>query len=191
MTGIDVKAFEYVMGKIDDGNLFERFASEYLSQILSYNFNPVGGLKDRGIDGLEHRFTRNGFNRYIYQTSIEKNCFNKLEQTIEKLLNNKIEFDRIIFVTNQVFPNKDNAIDVLYEKYQKGVQIYDLPWLSSKINHSEGTIRVFHVFVDSHMHQFSKPGKSYEISNLRLLKKSFRDFQFFHAGFFKIRLLFL
>ncbi|MBI5676824.1 MAG: hypothetical protein HZC48_13570 [Nitrospirae bacterium] len=28
-------------------------------------------------------------------------------------------------------------------------------------------------------------------AKLRLLKKSFRDFQFFHAGFFKIRLLFL
>ncbi len=54
MSGIDPEAMRYALKKIKDGFIFESFAQEFLSQKLGYEFIPAGGIKDRGIDGLEH-----------------------------------------------------------------------------------------------------------------------------------------
>jgi hypothetical protein len=166
MDGVDPKAFEFALSKIDDGFIFENFTKDFLSKVLGYQFLPVGRLKDRGIDGLEHIYSRNGFKRSIYQSSIEKGCESKLEATLEKLTLNKVTFDQLYFVTNQVFPNKDLAVDRLFEKHQRPIHIFDLQWLSSNVNVSAGTVNSYHTFVSSYLHEFSKPGKSYVIGNL-------------------------
>jgi hypothetical protein len=166
MEGVDTKSFEFALSKIEDGFLFESFAHDYLSKILGYTFIPVGGMKDRGIDGLEHVFCRDGYQRYVYQASIEKTCESKLQHTLQKLEENKVKFDQLYFVTNQVFLNKDVTIDLLYEKYHKPIHIYDLNWLSSKVNNSPSTINCYQTFISSYLHEFSKPGKSYVVGNL-------------------------
>lgn len=166
MDGVDLKAFEFALGKIENGLVFEDFTKNFLSKILSYEFEPVGGIKDRGIDGLEHVFSRKGSERYIYQISIEKACEAKLNGTVNKLINNKINFTQLYFVTNQIFPNIDKVIDQLYDTYHKNVHIYDLKWLSTHVNDSTATLGVYHSFIESHLHEFSRPGKSYDVSNL-------------------------
>lgn len=123
MDGVDPKAFEFALSQIEDGFLFEDFSNNYLTKVLGHNFLPVGGIKDRGIDGLEHIFHRNGYERYIYQSSIEKNSKLKLEKSLEKLTENKINFDQFYFVTNQIFPDKDKSIDFLFDKYKKPIHI--------------------------------------------------------------------
>jgi hypothetical protein len=45
MDGVDPKAFEVALKKVDDGFLFENFSQTFLSGVLGYNFLPVGGLK--------------------------------------------------------------------------------------------------------------------------------------------------
>ncbi len=70
MEGVDPRAFEFALTKIKDGLLFEEFGCQFLGHILGYSFIPVGGMKDRGIDGLEHLFHRSGYDRYIYQFSL-------------------------------------------------------------------------------------------------------------------------
>jgi hypothetical protein len=166
MNGVDPKAFEFALSKIEDGFVFEKFSQDFLSKVLSYEFIPVGGLKDRGIDGLEHLFHRKGYKRYIYQMSIAKCCEEKLETTLKKLKKNNIKFDLLYFVTNQNFRNKDKVVDGLYEQYKKPIIIYDLDWFSSQVNSSTGTINAYHTFVNSYLHEFSKPGKSYVVGNL-------------------------
>ena len=54
MNVVDPRAFEYVLSEVKDGNIFERFIQDLLCQILGQEFKPTGGVKDRGIDGLEH-----------------------------------------------------------------------------------------------------------------------------------------
>jgi len=166
MDGVDPKAFEFALSRIEDGFVFENFANTFLAAILGYNFIPVGGLKDRGIDGLEHIYHREGYERNIYQISIEKHCEGKLETTISKLKKNKAIFDQLYFVTNQNFPNKDKFIDEMYDRYRKNVHIYDLTWLSSRVNSSPATVNIYQTFIQSYLHEFNKPGRSYVVSNL-------------------------
>ncbi|MEP7289894.1 MAG: hypothetical protein ABI947_29465 [Chloroflexota bacterium] len=166
MEGVDPEAFKYALSKVLDGNMFEEFAQNYLGKVLGYEFAPVGGFKDRGIDGLEHLFHRKGFERSIYQISIEQNPQIKLDSTLKKLHDNNIDFDQLYFVTNRQFPDQDIAIDKLFEKYKKPIHIYDLRWLSNQVNMSQSTVNTYRTFIDSYLHEFSKPGKSYEIGDL-------------------------
>ena len=65
MTGIDPKAFEYAISKIGDGFIFEEFACRFLASVLGYSFIPAGGIKDRGFDGMEHVFHREGHEKTV------------------------------------------------------------------------------------------------------------------------------
>ena len=70
MNGIDPKSARYAINKIDDGKVFETFAKDFLSKVLGYNFVPLGGMHDKGIDGLEHTFYKGDNKKTIYQLSI-------------------------------------------------------------------------------------------------------------------------
>ena len=164
--GVDEKAFEYALGRIDDGFLFERFAQEFLASILGYTFIPAGGLHDRGIDGLQHISTSNGLLRQVFQMSIEKAPSQKLRGTLRKLTQNNIEFDNLVFVTNQKFPNQDLILDQLINQYNKNVRIYDLAWFSARVNTTSTTINLYHSFISENLHEFNQPGKSFQFANL-------------------------
>ncbi len=163
---LDIEAFKYAVSKIDDGFIFEEFGQNFLSAVLGYNFNPVGGTKDKGIDGLQHVFHREGNDRYIYQFSTEINHIDKIEKTIDKLRENSKSFNRFFYVTNRDIKNIDLIIDQLYEKHKKQFNIFDLKWFSSNCLHSEKTINAYNIFVQSYFHEFNKPGKSNIVSNL-------------------------
>ena len=163
---VDPRAFEYVLTKIEDGFIFEKFACQFLSCVLSYNFIPVGGLKDRGIDGLEHLYHREGFERYIYQVSIEKNPTEKLKQTLAVLQKNKIYYDRLVFVTNQIFSSIDRIVDNFYDQYKKQITIYDRKWFSLQVNNSQCTIITYTTFLSHYLHEYQTPTKSYIIDDL-------------------------
>ena len=166
MQTVDSAAFEFAIGQIDKGNIFEKFVFDFLGKVLSYEFLPAGGIHDRGIDGLEHFFHRKGFERNVYQVSIQKNCQAKIKNTCEALKKNKVRYNALYFVTNQPFSGKDVVTDLLYEQYHKPIQVYDLKWLSSHANDSEGAVRSFRTFVSSYLHEFQQPGKAYVVSDL-------------------------
>jgi hypothetical protein len=165
-VGIDPQTFEFALCQVNNGIIFEDFAMSFLAQVLDYEFTPAGGLKDRGIDGLEHVFHRKGFERSIYQSSIEANGEGKLKSSLKKLFDNVIEFDRFYFVTNQIVKNQDKLIDSLFDQYKKPIHIYDLKWLSSRANTNQGAINTFQTFIASFLHEFSQPGKSYVVGDL-------------------------
>lgn len=166
MEGVDPKAFEFALARIEDGFVFEKFGQDFLAKLLTYSFVPVGGLKDRGIDGFEHTFHRTGYERGIYQLSIEQDPVGKLRRSLQKLRENNISFDQFYFVTNQSFPDKDKAVDEFYGEFGKPVIIYDVDWFTARVNNNAGTQLAYHTFVESYLHEFNKPGKSYVVGDL-------------------------
>ena len=163
---INPKAFEYALQQIDNGFIFEHFAAAFLSQTDGTEFIPIGGIKDRGIDGLEHTFSPRGIVRNIYQASIEKVPSAKIQGTMTKLIANGIEFSHLYYVTNQIVEKQDDLIDTMFDLHKKVLHIRDLKWFSARANSDQGTINAFRTFIQSHLHEFATPGKSYIVGNL-------------------------
>lgn len=163
---IKIDAFKFAVNNIDDGWLFESFAQSFLSAIFNYEFIPVGGTKDRGIDGLEHTFSRKGYSKRIYQISTEKDAEGKIKGSIEKLKKNDIKFDTFTFVTNREIRKKDNLIDTFIDTYSINVQIFDLSWFVANANANQGTRNAYFTFIQRHMHEYNVPGKSFIVSGI-------------------------
>ncbi len=115
MNGIDPTACKFALTQIKDGFIFEEFSHSFLSAILGHSFLHAGGIKDRGIDGLENLFTKEGNERVIYQYSIEKDPEQKAARTLELLKANKIKFDQFTYVSNQEIHYKDKFLESLSE----------------------------------------------------------------------------
>lgn len=166
MEANEIKRYEFVLSKIEDGFIFERFATEFLSIVLGEDFIPVGGIHDKGIDGLSHLFSGTVHTKYIYQMSIEKDPHQKIKNTLLKLKNNAIQYDTFIYVTNQPVKDQDKFMDEIYASGGGFIKIYEKSWFAYRVNSKPGTIRVFQSFTQQYLHEFSKPGKSYEIGDL-------------------------
>lgn len=163
---VDIEAFEYAISKIDDGNIFERFGKEFLSASLGYEFIPVGGTKDKGVDAFKYTFHRKNHEKIIFQLSTEKDHEGKIQNTIDKLKQNEISFTKLIFVTNRKINNSENLIDEILDKNDIHLSIYDIRWFSANCNLSEKTIRAYQVFVETYLHEYIKPGKIVTVADL-------------------------
>jgi hypothetical protein len=158
--------FRFALNQINDGFVFENFALGFLPIILGYDFMPVGGVKDKGIDGLNYIFSKAEYEKTIFQLSTEHNTEGKIDNSLQKLVDNKIAFDSFTYVTNRIVLNKDNLIDNMVDKFKKPIRVFDQSWFVSHANHSHATINCYYTFIDSHLHEFNKPGKSYVVTNL-------------------------
>ena len=163
---VDKQAFEHAITKIDDGDIFEIFATQFLSAELGYDFIPVGGSKDRGVDGFQHVLTRTDNEKIIFQLSTEKDHEGKVYSTIKKLSENGIDYTRLIYVTNRKINGAENFIDEVLEKEKKHLTIYDIRWFAANSNNTEKTINAYQIFVDTYLHQYAKPGQYSTVSNL-------------------------
>jgi len=163
---VDKDAFEHAISKIDDGNIFEIFSKEFLAAALGYGFIPVGGTKDKGVDAFQHIFHRVGNEKIIFQISTELGHEAKIYSTIDKLTNNGIGYTKLFYVTNRKINNAETLIDEVFEKKSVHLTIYDIRWFTTNCNLSEKTIKAYQIFVDTYLHEYSKPGKYYTIANL-------------------------
>lgn len=166
MSEINLDAFKYSVSKIDDGFVFEEFGQSFLSAILGHKFIPVGGTKDKGVDGFQHNFHKDSNESVIYQFSTESNVKAKIENTITKLKENKRKISRLFYVTNRDLNNTELISDQLSEKHKIPITIYPLKWFVTNAMQNEGTINAYNIFVTSYFHEFSAPGKSFVVSNL-------------------------
>ncbi|MDT3779123.1 hypothetical protein PJI16_16275 [Nitrospira sp. MA-1] len=166
MNGIDPSACKYALSKIDDGFAFESFVHSFLGGILGHTFLPAGGIKDKGIDGLDYMFQKENSDKVIYQYSIEKNAEGKATRTLELLRTNKINYTAFTYVTNQEVFNIERLVQDLIDKFKKPIQIYDLNWFASKVNNSPATVSAYEVFIKGYLHEFQKPGASFVIGDL-------------------------
>lgn len=165
-NSISPEVVEFVLSKINDGFLFERFAKNILAKLRGVEFAPVGGIHDKGIDGLEYVFTPAKQERYIYQCSIEKGAKAKLGRTILALNKNNIELKRLYYVTNQRVKDRVNIEEELSEAHDISVQIWDVDWFGIHINDNSASTEAFVAFQNSYLHEYQKPGKAYEVLDL-------------------------
>lgn len=163
---VDKDAFELAISKIDNGNIFETFAKDFLAAALGYDFIPVGGSKDKGVDAFQHIFHRKGNEKLIFQMSTELGYEEKIYGTITKLQENTISFSKLIYVTNRKINNAETLIDQVFDKTGTHLTVFDIRWFSSNCNSTEKTIKSYRVFVDTYLHEYSKPGKYFTIADL-------------------------
>lgn len=163
---VDKEAFEYAISKIDDGEIFEHFALNFLSAELGYEFIPVAGSKDRGIDAFQHFFSKKGNEKIIYQISTEKGHEGKIDATIKKLRANGIDFTKIIYVTNRKINQAERIVDDVFASDNVHLTIFDLRWFVANATNSPQTINAYQIFVDTYLHEYSKPGNFQTIANL-------------------------
>lgn len=166
MNTIDIKAFEYAISQIDDGFLFENFSQCFMSSVIGHEFIPIGGTKDKGIDGLRYIYYRKDKETEIYQISTESDVNGKIRDTINKLSKNNISITKLRYVTNRKVDSIETISDGLSDELGLPIQIFDKKWFLSNCNHSQATINCYYTFIDSYLHEFRKPGKTVTISNL-------------------------
>lgn len=163
---IDAEAFEFAIAQIDSGVVFEEFCQQFASQVIGYEFEPSGGVHDRGIDALRNVFSRKGFPRWVYQASIEKDSRSKIMRTGDVLDANHVAYEQLSYLTNQVVKDRDRVQDEYLERFRKPLRILDRKWFASNCNHSVGTQNAFQIFVSRHLHKYNRPGSGYEVSDL-------------------------
>lgn len=163
---IDIKGFEQAISKINDGWIFEVFANNFLSAVLGYEFIPVAGKKDKGIDGFQHVFYRRCNQKQIYQISTELDHPGKIYNTIRKLTQNQVSFERLVYVTNRKINNADLLIDEVFEETGIPINIFDIRWFSAHANESPKTISAYELFVNSYLYEYAKPGNYQTVANL-------------------------
>lgn len=155
-----------MLSVINDGFLFESFAQEFLTARLGYGFLNSGGIKDRGIDGLEHTSNQDNKISSIFQITIDKKPPQKLQDTLEKLEKNGIQYSRITYVTNINVKNKDKLMDLADDNFQKNLRIYDGDWIANNCNHSAATQAVIKIFISRNLREMQKPRKEFIASDL-------------------------
>ena len=152
---MDIQAFKIALKQLDNGWIFEEFSQHFLSARLGYGFIPVGGSKDKGLDGLRHIFTLKSKDSEVFQMSTEKTDPKaKIIDTIEKLARHKKEIGRLTYVTNRKVHNKDTVIDEIYNEKNSIVRIWDIDWFGTNANNSEATVRVYDAFLKNNFHDF-------------------------------------
>ncbi|HUN07636.1 MAG TPA: hypothetical protein PLQ56_13595 [Aggregatilineales bacterium] len=137
-----------------------------MARFRGEEFQPVGGIHDGGIDGIEPLFHLPRKETIIYQFSIRKDAKDKIVESIERLHRNGIKLQRFYYVTNQRLRDRVPLEEELSEKYSISVQIWGLDWFESNVNHSSSTISEFDSFRKEYLHEYEKPGKAYEVSDL-------------------------
>jgi hypothetical protein len=165
-TGVNPNAVGYALGQINDGMVFERFAKAFLSAVLGYEFVPVGGIRDEATDALEHAFEASGVKKTIFQMSIEADSRAKIRRTLKSLKAREVVFQRLIYVTNRKVMSGTRLIEDMFNEFNKPVNVWDIEWFKANVNESVATVRAFNVFAETYLHEFSQPGKSYEVADL-------------------------
>jgi hypothetical protein len=163
---IDKDSFEYAIAKIDDGKVYESFAKDFLAAVLGHEFVPVGQSKDKGVDSFRHIFARLKKEKQIFQMSTELDFQNKVYKTINTLNENEISFTHLVYATNRKINNAESFIDEVYDRTGVVLQIFDIRWFSAHSNESEKTIRAYQVFVETYLHEYTKPGQYQSVANL-------------------------
>lgn len=154
-----------MLSVISDGFLFENLAQEFLSARLGYKFLSSGGIKDRGIDGLEHISEMENKLTSIFQITIDKKPETKLKDTLSKLQKNSIAYSRLTYVTNIEVKNKDTLVDFADEEYDITLRIFDANWIASNCNESAATQSVIKNFVARHLRDMQKPGREFVVND--------------------------
>src|SRR5690242_4682840 len=125
--------FRFAVSEFGRGEIFEDFAKSFLCHILGDEFTPVGGTKDKGIDGSLRLFGRKGQPAFIYQISTELSYESKIESTIATLEANNVTVQKLVYVTGRKVNGKDLIEDSFLTNHKVPLTIYDVEWFASNV----------------------------------------------------------
>ena len=156
---VNKEAFKYALSNFGKGEVFEEFAHSFLSQVLADKFIPVGGTKDKGIDGSLRLYQKNTTPTFIYQISTELDYIGKINDSIEKLKKNGITIDQLVYVTSRKINDKSKIEDDFLVKNKIPLRILDVEWFASNVINDERLVLLYETFIESNLHEFQKPDK--------------------------------
>lgn len=162
---INRDAFKYALSNFGEGSVFEEFAQSFLSIIVGDEFVPVGGTKDKGIDGSLRLYSRITKPTFIYQISTELDANGKIKDSIEKLLKNGITVSQFAYVTSRKVNDKNNIEDEFLDKSKVPLKIFDVEWFASNVVTEERLVLLYETYIESNIHEFQKPDKEYVVGN--------------------------
>lgn len=166
-SGVEPRTVQYILSQIDSGFMFEDFAKEFIASTDGVTFIPIGGVKDKGIDGLEFTYSVEGLNRKIYQFSKEGGSKEKIKRTIAALETNSIDCQRLVYVTNLFVQDQNDLIDEFFEKDGVFVEIRDIQWISVNTNSSPQTLGVFRRFEENYIHTYKRSNIGLELLDVK------------------------
>lgn len=159
------EAFRYALTNFGKGEIFEEFAHSFLCFVLSDKFIPVGGTKDKGIDGSMRLYQRNIHPTFIYQISTELDYKYKIEDSINKLVKNQITIDQLVYVTSRKISDKSTVEDDFLSNHKIPLKIFDVEWFASNVVNDERLVLLYETYIESNIHEFQKPDKQYIVGN--------------------------
>ncbi len=162
---INKEAFKFALSNFGKGEIFEEFSHSFLSHVLADKFIPVGGTKDKGVDGLIRIYYRNTRPTFIYQISTESDYKEKIEDSIKKLIKNKITTSQLVYVTSRKINDKSNVEDDFLISHKIPLRILDVEWFASNVVNDERLALLYETFIESNIHEFQKPDKQYVVGN--------------------------
>lgn len=162
---INKEAFRHALSNFGDGMIFEEFANSFMSRIIGDEFVPVGGTKDKGIDGSLRLYSRKTKPTFIYQISTELDFVGKIKDSADKLLKNKVTVDQIVYVTSRKVNDKNSIEDSFLEVRKFPLKIFDVEWFASNVVNDERLVLLYEAYIESNIHEFQKPDKQYVVGN--------------------------
>jgi hypothetical protein len=114
---------EIALNKYTDFNKFEEIATRILNDEGYESIHAIGGIADKGVDGEEIRYYHDGTKRTVFQYSLDKRNRQKIIDTIEKLKENKINFESLVFVTVNQINNTEKLRSDIRKLYKNTFQI--------------------------------------------------------------------
>lgn len=162
---INKEAFKYALSNFGEGKIFEEFAHSFISQVIGDEFVPVGGTKDKGIDGSLRLYNRNTKPTFIYQISTELDAKGKIKDSIDKLKRNEITITQLVYVTSRKVNDKNNLEDEFLEVNDVPLKIFDVEWFASNVTNDERLALLYEAYIESNLHEFQKPDKQYIVGN--------------------------
>jgi len=132
--GLDI--IEIALDGLTDHKDFEKLASEIMHEEGYPRIRPLGGPSDEGQDAAqESYFLSEGRRRIVFQYTLQVYLHGKIEDTIDKLSKNKVEYDQLVIVTPHEIGTKQqiNMTRDVRKKYDVDLVIYERRTLVNRL----------------------------------------------------------
>lgn len=134
---------EIALNRYTDFSKFEELATRILTDEGYDSIHAIGGIGDMGMDAEEVRHYTDETNRTVFQYSLDKRNKQKVISTIDKLIDKKIQFQSVVFVTINQINNTETIKSEIRKKYknQFEISIIERKTIIARLSHNN-----YHLF---------------------------------------------
>jgi hypothetical protein len=108
---------------------FESLATEMMRDMGYADIKPLGGQKDGGKDAVVERYYSHAGKRIrtVFQFTLRKEVLTKIRETIERLTETKVEYEKLVIVTTTSLSaeRQNEARKVARKEYGLELEIYE------------------------------------------------------------------